>query len=70
MDACVSVDGLESWEKLSMDGTYLEAGLPMHSLAWVAVEAALGLYQSLEVRSLNRFESIFWHYLEHELSIF
>ena len=37
-----------------MDGRYLEAVHPIDSLAWVVVEAALVLYQSLEVHLLNR----------------
>ena len=37
-----------------MAGTRLEIVHPMNSLAWVEVEAALVLYQSLEVHLLNR----------------
>ena len=48
------VDCLESWEQLSVDGRYLEAGHPMYSLALAGVEAALVLNQSVEVRLQNR----------------
>ena len=48
------VNCLESWVWVLVAGIELEVAHPMDSLAWVVVEAALVLYQSLEAHLVNR----------------